>query len=424
MEIPRILNTPVEIRNAILRQLPTVKDIFSAIKSNKSFYEAFREDNTTVFYVLQKRVDSKLLPYAAAFLELHKLPRTSSHSQDAFSILGKCFDCPPSQAREHLAQITLREALQITDLYETVSSFATKYSARALSLIRNDELLQDSISSFTSSEISRIERTFYIFEIYCTLFGQSQPRLSFNEQSALFFKRFAPWENEQLVCVHEFLLDELKPAFNEVAAHDIRFGELSISWVGYESSWLQGYVSLGLKYLKQVTTASTYEQRHHLLDEKLSISSERPVLADCLLDTNDLYFGGINGLDHQTMLQLRQLPSQHTKFDPDDGPAQIWYQAHEGDHSTQYVSAEDYRASRKIGYVMMDLSRKQDMASFDGPQKSIEWDDFDDENYSQQYEQQQKSFQIRSEIFIRGGRGWWSDGDTSRIQWHDPSSLS
>jgi hypothetical protein len=72
---------------------------------------------------------------------------------------------------------------------------------------------------------------------------------------------------------------------------------------------------------------------------------------------------------------------------------------------------------------MMDLSRKQDMASFDGPQKSIEWYTFDDENYDQEQAQQLKSFKIRSDIFLNGGRGWWSEGDTSRVQWYDPSSL-
>ena len=57
----------------------------------------------------------------------------------------------------------------------------------------------------------RIERSFYTFEIYCSLFGKSRSRLSLNDQLDLFFNRFAPWENEQLACVHDFLLDELKP---------------------------------------------------------------------------------------------------------------------------------------------------------------------------------------------------------------------
>lgn len=183
-------------------------------------------------------------------------------------------------------------------------------------------------------------------------------------------------------------------------------------------------LSLGVKYLERVITASTYEERHRLLDEKLLLADNTPVLAECLIDSNDLYFGGeTDELDDHAMRQLRQLPSPYTACDPDTGPAEIWFQAHEGDDRTQYVSAEPHRASRKIGYVMMDLSRRQDIASFDGPQKSIEWDNYDDENYHKEYARQLKSFEIRSEIYLRGGRGWWSEGDTTRIQWHDPSGL-
>ena len=182
-------------------------------------------------------------------------------------------------------------------------------------------------------------------------------------------------------------------------------------------------LSLGIKYLEEVTTASTYEARHHLLDEKLLLAIERPLLADCLLDSSDLYLGDTDGLDEHAMHQLRELPSQYVACDPDTGPAEIWFQAHDGDDTTENVSAEPHRASRKIGYVMMDLSRKQDMASFDGPQKSIEWDTFDAENYPQEQAQQERSFRIRSEIFANGGRGWWSEGDTSRVQWDDPLSL-
>ncbi|KAJ5554104.1 zinc finger domain protein [Penicillium frequentans] len=422
MEIHGILKTPVEIRSAILRQLPRVEDIFSAIQSNRSLYEALGEDKTTVSHVLHKQIDAKLLPYAAAFLEHDKTLRITRHQKDV--ILENYFSLTSSQASEKLGQISLREARHVMDLHNTVQRLATKYSAQALALIQNEELFKTSMLSFTPSEIYRIERSFYTLELYCSLFGQSRSRLSRDDQIDLFFKRFAPWENEQLACVHDFLLDELKPAFNEVAAHDIRFGELSIPWVKFESSWIQGYLSLGVNYLEKVITASTYEERHRLLDEKLLLADNTPVLAECLIDSNDLYFGGeTDELDDHAMRQLRQLPSPYTACDPDTGPAEIWFQAHEGDDRTQYVSAEPHRASRKIGYVMMDLSRRQDIASFDGPQKSIEWDNYDDENYHKEYARQLKSFEIRSEIYLRGGRGWWSEGDTTRIQWHDPSGL-
>ena len=95
-EIYGILNIPLELRSAILRQLTRVEDVFSAIQSNKSLYEAFREDNTTVSYVFHRQIDVKLLPYAAAFLELDKTPRIIRHHKDFSLILEKSFSIPRS----------------------------------------------------------------------------------------------------------------------------------------------------------------------------------------------------------------------------------------------------------------------------------------------------------------------------------------
>ncbi|KAJ6024277.1 zinc finger domain protein [Penicillium herquei] len=206
--------------------------------------------------------------------------------------------------------------------------------------------------------------------------------------------------------------------------------------LGYKATYVKGsfaviltlkltllQVSHGLKFLEQVITASTYEERHRLLDKTLLIASSGPALIECLLDSNELYSEETNGLDDQAMVELRQFPSQYNSLDPDPGPAEIWFQAHEGDDSGQYVAAVPHRASRKIGYVMMDASRKQDMARFDGPRKSMAWDTFDEKTFALEYAEQLISFEIRSDIFLRGGRGWWSEVDTSQIQWHDASTL-
>jgi hypothetical protein len=70
-----ILSTPVELHSYILRQLPMIEGVLSAIQSSRSLYEALQEDNAIVAYVLHKQIDSKLLPYAAAFFELDRAPR-------------------------------------------------------------------------------------------------------------------------------------------------------------------------------------------------------------------------------------------------------------------------------------------------------------------------------------------------------------
>lgn len=60
----------------------------------------------------------------------------------------------------------------------------------------------------TRQEACRIHRALYRFEIYRNLFCQSPAKVQssvYGEQNELFFSHFAPWENEQLGCIHDFL---------------------------------------------------------------------------------------------------------------------------------------------------------------------------------------------------------------------------
>ena len=66
----------------------------------------------------------------------------------------------------------------------------------------------------TRQEICRIERALYRFEIYCNIFRESpkaQYSSVYGEQKRLFFSNFAPWENEQLGCIHDFLARVVSP---------------------------------------------------------------------------------------------------------------------------------------------------------------------------------------------------------------------
>ena len=171
---------------------------------------------------------------------------------------------------------------------------------------------------------------------------------------------------------------------------------------------------LGVEFLEKVTTASTYEERHRLLRKNLFVASSFPSLDSLLLGSNPIdILIGPQWLDDDAMSKLREGPSMFSKRDPDTGPAEIWFQAHKGDISSQYVVSESHEASREIAYVMMDISRKEAMASFDGPKKSAEWHPFDEEKFEDEYEEQIRSCKIREAIYNGGGRGWWSWKDST-----------
>lgn len=58
------------------------------------------------------------------------------------------------------------------------------------------------------SERNRLSRNLYRFQIYCHLFGDREsPPLSVVNQRDKYFAHFAPWENEQLACIHDYLFE-------------------------------------------------------------------------------------------------------------------------------------------------------------------------------------------------------------------------
>ncbi|CEJ81602.1 hypothetical protein VHEMI01722 [[Torrubiella] hemipterigena] len=98
-------------------------------------------------------------------------------------------------------------------------------------------------------------------------------------------------------------------------------------------------------------------------------------------------------------------------------PFQIWKEAHRNScmHESGYSEAE--RGLRWYGYVLRDFSNmsEKDISRLAGLGNSRP-------NESMTREQEDviaHSFTERKDIFDRGGRGYWSPGDTSRIVWQD-----
>lgn len=74
----------------------------------------------------------------------------------------------------------------------------------------------------TDTEMHRIKRTFYLFEIFRTWFQAScaqyarsrakvEARKVLEERMDTFFAALPPWEVEQLGCIHDFLFRQIKP---------------------------------------------------------------------------------------------------------------------------------------------------------------------------------------------------------------------
>lgn len=246
------------------------------------------------------------------------------------------------------------------------------------------------------------------------------------EQRDIFFDKFAPWENEQLGCIHDYLIEEITIPFNEVAKHDVDWGELSIPWVdGSDSTFYkEGHLLKGLEYIFQLSTARTYDDRHRLLK---SYGSSGSFLSDALRPPD---------LPQHDGIPLQEFNDEEEKlyvnppFDDDDGigPAEAWRWIHARSTKDHFYFRNDHRWLRQRGYVMWDLPRLLGWIFLSFPVKALALERLPrarqilEETARREAEQemQRYSWTERSRIWSKGGRGWWAPGDESRIQW--PSS--
>ncbi|KAK8065479.1 hypothetical protein PG997_012226 [Apiospora hydei] len=180
----------------------------------------------------------------------------------------------------------------------------------------------------------------------------------------------------------------------------------------------------GLEKLHQIVRAETYEERHALLHH-LRIGGVGPPAPELGL------YGGLRGANEQThiiflkwltpdddVLRLRQPYFR----EPDPGPADGWRWAHQEESWAHWVYQGNRRDLRRWGYVMWDRRRLESIGLFREP-----WDDASclREAAREQQEAAQRraglheSWERREWIWKRGGGGWWSWADESKVRYPD-----
>ncbi|KAM5467052.1 hypothetical protein MauCBS54593_005672 [Microsporum audouinii] len=202
-----LISLLAEIQEAILCQL----DCFRILKSAAASCRSFRD---LVLYH-PGRIVKQIL-------------RTSIPNDD---FIDDYFESLKKIPRPNLS---LSEAVALEDYHQLVNNFARDFARKALS----------------KHPITGVEEK-CPFELYWKLFqGTEKPRgerhrqltIPLKDHSKLFFDRFAPWENEQVACIQDFLLRLIDELYNDVAAHDVEWGEADIPFnEGYEAGDINGY---------------------------------------------------------------------------------------------------------------------------------------------------------------------------------------
>lgn len=204
-------------------------------------------------------------------------------------------------------------------------------------------------------------------------------------------------------------------AFNDVASHDVEWGEKSIPYNNDFNSiritWKEHFPSLGLNWLRRLLAVNTYEERYQLLAPELHPLAE--FLFEALSEPSEgLYTTLADLTDEQRGQSVRSAATA----DSDSGPLQAWYWAYQAEPASQMYFSPAQRKIRKEGYVFNDQVRLIDWDPFQRP--FIPMTDCEDSKESkEQRAQMRMSWHARSRIWSSGGRGWWSEDDQSKLVW-------
>ncbi|KAH8592046.1 hypothetical protein B0O99DRAFT_744069 [Bisporella sp. PMI_857] len=354
--------------------------------------------------VLFREIGIELVPEAAAVLQSSKGTWTKTAVLKFLKeTLGE---------RKLLSQRwTLADAAAVTRLYHQVKQLATDFASESSHHVD---------STISNSELNRFQCAFYRFEMYCNLFGDlKHPVLSLQEQKDTFFSNFSPWENEQLACVYGYLYRLLMPDFNEMAEHNIVCGEMSVDYAepSKPNYYLEHILSRGIENICSIIRAKGYEEKYTLFYPDYPRASGR-FLSEALETANDLDDGRY--LEEYTSDEIANIANPYFQ-DPDTGPFDAWQWAHQWTTRAYFVNSDPRLSLRDWGYVMWDRSSLDKIGilgeDWEEPDAVIQTDD-----EVRRYQQREASLRRRREIFRKGGRGWWSFEDESRIILEVPES--
>ena len=401
-----LLGVPVEIKHAIFSSLPDVASLKALILTCTCLYHAFLDAaSPTLTKILQVQIDPGLMRDALTTYHSSRIsPRSRPAAQDLLrgciqsrnDLLRGCIQSRNDLLRGYMRRRhdllkgyiqsrtplilptwTLHSALELSEIHGHVQYFAYKFASFALSHNPVSGRPEKKAASISLSEITRIQRTLYRFEIYYNIFAepvgpQCGRRTDFNHDSfdhdmivrdGYLSKGFAPWENEQLACIRDFLLEELCSCtcYSTFVFRDYKkLTDLAFKraankhypgkdWNEYDP---KSHLSLGLARLHRLVLAETRTERDQILYGQSPANED--VLLASLDSRSNLYETPLEDLTEE---EQRVLIPPQVADDDDNGPVEAWWWVHAGVTPNLWYNNVMMQDVRRWGYVMWDSTR-------------------------------------------------------------------
>ncbi|PNP40703.1 hypothetical protein TGAMA5MH_07410 [Trichoderma gamsii] len=209
-----------ELLARILQVLDHPRDLLSLIRASPHCFRVYAESPAIILSpILKNAILPDALHHALACVHL---PSISSQTVPV-AFLRDYFQYEP------LAFPTDKTALTaLCGLCLRTSHFVDDYSSRAMRALNlKSDAGQATASALSSTERARFQRAFFRYELYCRIFpvdhyARSRSLVPADEQFTEFIARMAPWEVEEVSCVHHYFtvligrfLDDLEDQFVE-----------------------------------------------------------------------------------------------------------------------------------------------------------------------------------------------------------------
>ncbi len=281
----------------------------------------------------------------------------------------------------------------------------------------------------------------------------------------LFFWPWPPWANEQLACVFEYLETKISVYFNDVASHDIDWGRrqvnrveptVAIPYRQFLVSWFMGpgfsrttlspssekchlyaltHLQLlnGLNLPYQLKQSDTFEawttllasadvcRTWHANEPVVTMASSlrksvRPSVAKSAKGEPPTFLGRYD----TGMLQALEGRASWTGIDDAETlPVTLWRDAYYGRGPEHSVIGRANLLLRDAGYVFWDGYVGETMEILEW-MEAVFWT-FDGRLLPDELPRLRtkmiRSWERRRRIWEEGGRGYWADGDESRVRY-------
>ncbi|KAI1456017.1 hypothetical protein F4805DRAFT_433580 [Annulohypoxylon moriforme] len=406
---------PCEIIISVLRELGDVRFLLPTLLTCRYVYSCFKENPGVAADILQRQIPPAILPYSIAVLEAsHLSPRNETSVHEFFEALYT----QPCKFTERLRTLPVPLLTRMGHIHGVIHDLATDFASSAWTLLSKDQGSEVAGSlTLSPAEYFRFCRAFYRVELYFCLFRCNTDLTSVPFCDHRFFSTLPPWEKEQLASVQDFLELKLSKASYDVLAHDVEFGELGIDYVttGDDNGFRQLWLSQGVDFIHKLMSESSYEGKKTLL--KSAFLAGRVDLYDALMSPSETDLNDDAPLEDYADEDLAALfpPTESPDQDTDKGPFEAWRVVFNPLPRIAWVMLTNNSGLRERAYVFWDLNRIETYGMLNLFENVPE--DSELQRAYDNFEEMSESFEERSKIWQKGGSGYWSKNDESRVVW-------